>query len=143
MLGDAVAIMNTKEAFAAVALAAVACDGSLGRDEAHALRRQLEYRSLYHDCSEAVMGELFDRLLGLMREQGIDGLIDQALPQLSIHQKESALAVAAHLVHADRKVMDEEAAFLDRLAGMMTLPEGQAAMIIRAIEALNRDSLND
>ena len=37
--------MTSAEAFAAVALAAVACDGSLGRDEVHALRRQLEYRS--------------------------------------------------------------------------------------------------
>ena len=44
--------MNTAEAFAAIALAAVACDGKLGRDEAHALRRQLENRSLYSNCSE-------------------------------------------------------------------------------------------
>ena len=46
--------MTTPEAFAAIALAAVACDGKLGRDEAHALRCQLEYRSLYSDSSEAV-----------------------------------------------------------------------------------------
>ena len=143
MRGDVVALMNTKEAFAAVALAAVACDGSLGRDEAHALRRQLEYRSLYQDCSEAFMGDLFDRLLGLMREQGIDGLIDEALPKLSTHQKESALAVAAHLVHADRQVLDEESAFLTRLGASMMLPDGQAPMIVRASEALNRDSLDD
>ena len=38
-----VSAMTTPEAFAAIALAAVACDGKLGRDEAHALRRQLEY----------------------------------------------------------------------------------------------------
>ena len=62
--------MTTPEAFAAIALAAVACDGKLGRDEAHALRCQLEYRSLYNDSSEAAMGELFDRLLQLLREQG-------------------------------------------------------------------------
>ena len=60
--------MTSAEAFAAVALAAVACDGSLGRDEAHALRRQLEYRSLYRDRSEAAMGDLFDTLLHNLRE---------------------------------------------------------------------------
>ena len=48
--------MNSAEAFAAIALAAVACDGSLGRDEAHALRAQLEYRTLYSSSSEAEMG---------------------------------------------------------------------------------------
>ncbi len=75
--------MTTPEAFAAVALAAVACDGRLGRDEAHALRRQLENRSLYSDSSEAAMGELFDRLLLLLREQGVQGLITSALPPVS------------------------------------------------------------
>ena len=41
--------MTDAEAFAAIALAAVACDGTLGRDEAHALRRSLEYRTPYKD----------------------------------------------------------------------------------------------
>ena len=134
--------MTNRDAFAAIALAAVACDGTLGREEAHALRRQLEYRSLYCDSSEADMGDLFDQLLKTMREKGVDGLIDEALPQLSTLQQESALAVAAHLVHADRKVTDAEQQFLQRLAGLMNLADGEATMIVRAIEALNRDSLD-
>jgi hypothetical protein len=134
--------MTTQEAFAAVALAAVACDGKLGRDEAHALRCQLEYRSLYSDSSEAAMGELFDRLLLLLRDQGVDGLIATALPQLNGIQQQSALAVAAHLVHADRKVTPEETEFLDQLTSQMSLPENEARMVVQAIEALNRDMLD-
>ncbi len=134
--------MTSAEAFAAVALAAVACDGTLGRDEAHALRCQLENRSLYEGCSEAEMGELFDRLLTLLRERGVSGLIDSAVPALDQRQQESALAVAAHLVHADRKVTAEESEFLQRLAVELKLPSGEAQMIIRSIEALNRDSLD-
>ncbi len=45
--------MTEPEAFAAIALATVACDGVLGKDEAHALRRQLEYRTPYKDRSES------------------------------------------------------------------------------------------
>ena len=134
--------MTSAEAFAAVALAAVACDGTLGRDEAHALRRQLENRSLYTSCSEAAMGELFDRLLTLLRENGVAGLIDSAVPALNQSQQESALAVAAHLVHADRKVTREESEFLQRLTEQLNLPSGEAQMIIHSIEALNRDSLD-
>ena len=134
--------MTTAEAFAAIALAAVACDGKLGRDEAHALRRQLEYRSLYNDCSEASMGELFDRLLLLLRDQGIQGLIASALPQLNQTQQQSALAVAAHLVHADRKVTQEETELLNQLTRQMSLPNDEACMVVRAIEALNRDMLD-
>ena len=134
--------MNSAEAFAAVALAAVARDGALGRDEAHALRRQLENRSLYDSCSDTEMGDLFDRLLTLLREHGVAGLIDSAVPALNPIQQESALAVAAHLVHVDRKVLPEESEFLQRLAVKLNLPAGEAQMIIRSIEALNRDSLD-
>ncbi|MCB4376955.1 MULTISPECIES: tellurite resistance TerB family protein [unclassified Synechococcus] len=134
--------MTTQEAFAAIALAAVACDGRLGRDEAHALRCQLEYRSLYSDSSEAAMGQLFDRLLLLLRDQGVDGLIASALPQLNARQQQSALAVAAHLVHADRKVTPEETEFLDQLTSQMSLPVNEARMVVQAIEALNRDMLD-
>ena len=129
--------MNSAEAFAAVALAAVACDGKLGRDEAHALRRQLEYRSLYNSCSEAAMGELFDRLLAMLREHGVQGLIESSLPVLSRRQQQVALAVAAHLVHADRKVTEEETAFLNQLAIQVSLPDDEARMVIDSIEALN------
>ena len=134
--------MTTQEAFAAIALAAVACDGRLGRDEAHALRCQLEYRSLYSDSSDAAMGQLFDRLLLLLRDQGVDGLIASALPQLNARQQQSALAVAAHLVHADRKVTPEETEFLDQLTSQMSLPVNEARMVVQAIEALNRDMLD-
>ena len=134
--------MNSAEAFAAVALAAVSCDGVLGRDEAHALRLQLEYRSLYSSSSEAVMGELFDQLLAVLRERGVTGLVDEALPVLSPRQQQSALALAAHLVHADKKVTSEEEDFLKQLAAKVDLPENEANMIVVAIEALNRDMLD-
>ena len=134
--------MNSAEAFAAIALAAVACDGSLGRDEAHALRTQLEYRSWYSSSTEADMGDLFDRLLHNLRDQGVGGLIEQALPVLSSSQQQSALAVAAHLTHADRNVTEEESAFLLDLSQRMALPEGEAASILVAIKALNRDRLD-
>ena len=134
--------MTTPEAFAAIALAAVACDGKLGRDEAHALRCQLEYRSLYKDCTDAAMGELFDRLLLLLRDKGVQGLIDSALPQLNGRQQQSALAVAAHLVHADRRITPEETDLLNQLSRQMSLPENEACMVIEAIEALNRDMLD-
>ena len=134
--------MNSAEAFAAIALAAVDCDGSLGRDESHALRAQLEYRTLYSSSSEAEMGDLFDRLLHRLRDQGVNGLVDEALPVLTFSQQQSALAVAAHLAHADRTVTAEESAFLKNLSTQMDLPEGESASILVAIEALNRDSLD-
>ena len=134
--------MNVREAFAAIALAAVACDGRLDRDEAHALRRQLENRSIYSGLSEVEMGDLFDTLLSLLRSSGVIGLITEAIPVLSPGQQESALAVAAHLVHADRMVTQEETSLLQTLATDMVVPTADAEMVIRSIAALNRTELD-
>ena len=133
--------MTEPEAFAAIALATVACDGVLGKDEAHALRRHLEYRTPYKDRSESEMATLFDQLLKRLRETGSSQLIKEALPQLKQSQKETALAVAAQLVHADRTVTPEEESFLAELAQSVELPQGKAHAVMDAIMALNYDSL--
>ena len=133
--------MTESEAFAAIALATVACDGVLGKDEAHALRLQLEYRTPYKDRSESEMAMLFDQLLKRLREQGSSQLIKDALPQLKESQQETALAVAIQLVHADRNVNSEEQTFLNELVQSVDLPQGKAQAVMDSIMALNRDSL--
>ena len=134
--------MTDAEAFASIALAAVACDGTLGREEAHALRRSLEFRTPYRDRTEQEMGALFDRLLVTLREQGVDQLVTEALPALTPIQQETALAVAVQLTHADREVSAAESLFLSQLCERLSLPDGRAVLIMEAIMALHRDSLS-
>ena len=134
--------MTDAEAFASIALAAVACDGTLGREEAHALRRSLEYRTPYKDRTEQEMGALFDRLLVTLREQGVNQLVTEALPALTPIQQETALAVAVQLTHADRDVSPAEQVFLNQLCDRLSLPDGRAVAVMEAIMALHRDSLS-
>ena len=134
--------MTDAEAFASIALAAVDCDGTLGREEAHALRRSLEYRTPYKDRTEQEMGALFDRLLVTLREQGVNQLVTEALPALSPLQQETALAVAVQLTHADRDVSPAEQVFLNQLCDRLSLPDGRAVAVMKAIMALHRDSLS-
>ena len=134
--------MTDAEAFASIALAAVACDGTLGREEAHALRRSLEFRTPYRDRTEQEMGALFDRLLVTLREQGVNQLVTEALPALTPIQQETALAVAVQLTHADREVSAAESLFLNQLCERLSLPDGRAVLIMEAIMALHRDSLS-
>jgi hypothetical protein len=95
----------------------------------------------YRNLSEASMGAMFDQLLDLLRRDGWQGLLAQALPVLSSEQQETGLAIAAHLVHCDRLVQREELAMLDSMAAQMTLPAGRASQILDVIRVLNRDSL--
>ncbi len=133
--------MDAPEAFAAICLAAVGCDGQLGREEAQALRTQLEFRSPFRDLGEQAMGDLFDGLLEILRTDGWSALVTGAIPALQPHQRETALALAAQLVRADRIVQPEETAFLQALASQLTLPEGRADQILEVIAVLHRDAL--
>jgi hypothetical protein len=129
------------QAFAAIALAAVACDGELERREAQGLRQQLENRTPYGDLSEEAMGDLLDQLLELVRGQGCGALMRSAVPVLSLPQRETALAMAAQLTRADQQLSPLESSFLEQLGQLMELEAGRAEQILEVIAVLNRDSL--
>jgi uncharacterized tellurite resistance protein B-like protein len=133
--------MTPSEAFAAIALAAVACDGSLDRQEAQALRQQLEKRTPYRELSEVSMGQMFDGLLATLRRDGWEPLVSEAIPQLTAPQQETALAMAAELVHADRVLTETEREMLQRMASQLQLPAERSQQILDVIAMLHRDSL--
>jgi hypothetical protein len=133
--------MSAAEAFAAIALAAVACDGSVTPQEAALLRGALAGRHPYRERSEESMGRLFEGLLDQLRERGWPALVRRAIPALNPRQRETALAMAAHLIHGDREVRPEERHLLEELALQMALPDGRGDQIVEAVALLNRDCL--
>ena len=133
--------MTPSEAFAAICLAAVGCDGQLGREEAKLLRSQLEFRHPFASSSEDSMATLFDQLLAVLRNEGWSELVRRAVPQLNPDQRETVLALAAHLVRVDRLVQPAEEAFLSELSVALALPDGRAAQILDVIAILHRDCL--
>jgi hypothetical protein len=134
-------LVDAAEGFAAIALAAVACDGELSTLEARELRRQLEFRRPYRDAGPEAMIRLLDRLLQLLRDQGWQQLVAQAAPLLSADQRETALALAGQLTQADHVESTLEQGFLKDLAKQLAIPEERAATIHEVIAVLNRDSL--
>jgi hypothetical protein len=133
--------MTPAEAFAAIALAAVACDGTIDAHEAALLRAQLAGRHPYRDRSEESMGRLFEGLLDQLHAEGWRELISRAIPVLTASQRETALAMATHLVHGDRRVSPEERGLLEEMAIQMGLPAGRAEQILEVVALLHRDSL--
>jgi hypothetical protein len=87
------------------------------------------------------MGELFDHLLTQLREQGWADLINQAIPALQPAQRETVLALSAHLVRADRQVQPIEETFLKHLSQLLDLPSGRADQILEVVALLHRDAL--
>ncbi|MEB3243055.1 MAG: tellurite resistance TerB family protein [Cyanobacteriota bacterium] len=133
--------MTPAEAFAAIALAAVACDGVVDPQEANLLRIQLDHRHPYKDLSQEDKGRLFERLLHQLQAEGWRALVSRAVPALSPVQQDTALAMAAHLVQGDRSLCPEELGLLREMAALMDLPAGRADQIIEVIAVLHRDCL--
>ncbi|MFM7465516.1 MAG: tellurite resistance TerB family protein [Cyanobium sp.] len=133
--------MNAAEAFAAIALVAVACDGVVDPLEARLLRAQLDGRQPYCNQSEESMGRLFEELLNQLHAEGWRALISRAIPALSFDQQETALAMAAHLVHGDQSLSTEETGLLREMASLMSLPPQRSNQILDVIAVLHRDGL--
>jgi len=140
-LPDPSPIASPAEAFAAVALAAMACDGDLSVLEARSLRQQLEFRYPYRQLVDNGMAQLLDKLLQLLREQGWEALVQQAAPHLQPEQAETALAVAATLTQADHVESRAEVSFLHTLSAALAVEPERARMILDVVSILNRDCL--
>ena len=134
-------LTSAADAFAAIALAAIAADGELSAVEARALRQQLEFRQPFRRFSDQQMGELLDRVLAQLRGSSCEALVKQATPLLSVEQRETALAVAAHLIHADHIETQSELSFLAELQEAFSLDAIRSASILEVISLLHRDSL--
>jgi len=135
------ALSSAADAFAAIALAAVACDGELAPSEARALRQQLEFRQPFCAYGDGEMVALLDRLLLILREQGCEALVAQAVPLLQGEQRQTALAVAVSLTQADHVQTMDEARFLQGLGQQLAIAPERVAVILDVIALLNRDSL--
>jgi len=133
--------MTPSEAFAAIALVAVACDGRLDHEEARSLRQQLEGRTPFRDRSEKEMALLFDHLLALLRSEGWETMLRRALPRLLPAQQETAFAMAAHLVHSDRVVDPRERQLLALMVELADMPAERGERILEVITLLHHDSL--
>jgi hypothetical protein len=133
--------MTPAEAFASIPLAAICCDSSFDREEGHLLQNQLMHRTPYRQMTAVAFAELIDSILKRLRKDHWEGLIQEAVPELTLDQQETAFALAAQLVFCDRIVQPEEHAFLETLGRILSLPTGRAEEIQAVFALLNRDTL--
>jgi hypothetical protein len=133
--------MDPAEAFAAIPLAAVCCDRNFNRQEARVLQHQLQGRWPYREMTAVALGELLHGLLGRLRQEGWEGLIQEAAAALTPQQQETAFAIAAQLNFCDREVTAEEQRFLSQLAEVLLLPPGRARQVVEVLHLLNQDAL--
>lgn len=133
--------MDTAEAFVAIPLAAICSDSRFDREEARVLQDQLRHRAPYRDMDPLALAQLIDGLLREFRRDRWEELITAAVASLTPEQQETALALAAQVIHSDRVLGPAEARFLEQLAAQLSLPQERSATILEVFALLARDGL--
>ncbi|MEM9505616.1 MAG: tellurite resistance TerB family protein [Cyanobacteria bacterium P01_E01_bin.43] len=130
--------LKPEEAFAAVALVAIAADGYLSDQEGRDMTNMLSRMHIFQSYSHDVMHRMFDKLLSMLKLQGPSTLIDLAKAQLPQDLRETAFAVATDLVLSDGTVTSQEQAFLDDLYRILEIPGDTALQIVKVMTIKNR-----
>lgn len=130
--------LSPAEAFAAVALVAIAADGYLSDQEGRDMTMLLSRMQLFRSFSNEVMHRMFDKLLATLKRQGPGELIDLAKRHLPQELRETAFAVATDLVLSDGTVTSQEQAFLDDLYRILEIPGDTALQIVQVMTIKNR-----
>jgi tellurite resistance protein len=130
--------MTPAEAFAAITLSAIASDGYLSEEETRGISAALSRMKMYRSYPNDVMQRMFDKLLGILRREGMNDLFDTAKDSLPYEMRESVFAVATDLILADGVVTSEEQEFLNDLYQSLSLDGEIATQIVEVMLIKNR-----
>ncbi len=130
--------LSPAEAFAAIALVAIAADGYLADQEGRDMTMLLSRMQLFREYSSDVMHRMLDKLLSILKLQGPGILVDKAKACLPEDLRETAFAVATDLVLSDGTVTPQEQGFLDDLYRILELSEEMALQIVKVMAIKNR-----
>ncbi|SNQ61266.1 tellurite resistance TerB family protein [Candidatus Methanoperedens nitratireducens] len=130
--------LNKEEAFAAVALAAVAADGNISEEEGRGIITGLARMKLFENYNPNKMGSMFNKLIGIIKNQGIEALVTLSKENLPQELRETAFAVATDLALADGTIDKSEKDILTKIQQILGVPEETAIEIIEVMLIKNK-----
>jgi hypothetical protein len=130
--------LSPAEAFASIALVAIAADGYLADQEGEDMSLMLSRMKLFSDHRGEALNRMLDTLLARLKQEGPGQLVATAKVCLPPELRETAFAIATDLVLSDRTVTQQEQAFLDDLYRILELPEQLALQIVHVLTIKNR-----
>jgi hypothetical protein len=130
--------MTKEESFAAITLAAVAADGVITEEEANGLVVGLVRMKLYSGYNGNQLGSMLNKLIQVVRKQGVEALVNQAKESLPKELVETAFAVAADLALADGEIASQEKDILTKIQVTLGIPEDKAVNIIEVMLIKNK-----
>ena len=121
------------EGFAGVLLASSACDGHIADEEVQSLFTILSRMRLYQHVPPKKFASMFDRLLGVLKRQGPEELVNRCTPAVPPELRETAFINACDIVLADGVVEPDEKAFVDSLMIKLEIAAARAKEIAKVM----------
>lgn len=129
---------NPQEAFLGIVIGIVAADGHISDEEVNDFVSIANKSALLKSMSNQQFDGAVDLLLRILRRDGVDALLDQAVQGLPAQYRESAFAVACDLACSDGYIEPEEEQVLERLQSRFGIQDPTARKILEVISVKNR-----
>ncbi|MEB3343074.1 tellurite resistance TerB family protein [Okeania sp.] len=130
--------LEPAEAFAAIALIAVAADDVITESEKQGINNMLSCMKLFSNYSEERKREMLDRLLEIIKNKAIKPLFDAAVAKIPQELNETVFAVSTDLVLIDGELAEEEEQLLNELYNALEISEAVATKIIDVMMIKNK-----
>lgn len=130
--------LSKAEAFAGILLSAVACDGHISEEEVQGLHTIAGRMKLYESYNGSKWSRMMDRLMGILKREGPETLLERSAKDLPEEMHETAFANACDLALADQGIEDEEKEYLSNLQRQLGLDREQALKIFKVMVIKNR-----
>ena len=125
--------LSPPEAVAAITLAAIAPDGYMNEEEAGSICSILLRMKLFQSYTNDTIMGMIEKLLNMLRQEGIDALFNAAQSSLPENLRESAFALVTDMVLADGVVTTEEQGFLNDLYYCLGIDSDVANQIVQVM----------
>ncbi len=131
-------IFNKQEAFLAIALATSAADGDIAESEAKGIFAYLLQMRMFDGYTERQMSDMFKKLLSVLKNEGVGGLVTVAKNSLPAEYRETAFICAVDIALADGVVEDGEKAMLEELQQVLEVSDELGGKILSVMLIKNR-----
>ena len=130
--------LDKKEAFGAVAVAAVASDGDVSPEEVQRIAIDLMTLKAFRKADLRDLANTLDKVAGLAKKRGIGPLLQAAKAALGPDELAAAFFVAVDLVLADGVVEENEKKFLEELQRTIGMDDATATKIAEVVLIKNK-----
>lgn len=127
-----------EEAYAGILVSATACDGHVADEEVQGLFTSLARMKLYQKFTEKHWSQMMNRLLGILKRDGVEELVHRCSQTLPPELRQTAFANACDLVLADGVVEQVEKDFLGNLQRALEIPGDEALTIVQVMITKNK-----